>query len=177
MNINSSLVSELTDFEQGLNGWEFRYWMPDDREIRSRIIDTGGFGSKHCFEVYADGTSDDGVFFLQKILTANKESPFVQAAIAWAFKAHKLGDTTTWPRIAYIGTPKDLAIREHKDKFKFFRFDEGVSSCETCDGWLGQMYKLTLKEPLVQLQICVGFKINWETTRTVWVDNIVLNAA
>ena len=136
MNINSSLVSELTDFEQGLNGWEFRYWMPDDREIRSRIIDTGGFGSKHCFEVYADGTSDDGVFFLQKILTANKESPFVQAAIAWAFKAHKLGDTTTWPRIAYIGTPKDLAIREHKDKFKFSGSTRGCRVARRATGGL-----------------------------------------
>lgn len=173
----SQPVFELTDFENGLNGWDFKYWLPEGRELQHGIVDTGGFVSKHCYAVYSDGGDDDGVFFLQKILKADIESPFHNAGVAWAFKAHKSGDVTAWPRVVYVGPPKDLAIRDHKDKFHFFHADNGTSTCETCEGWFGQIYKTTFDRGLEELQICVGFKINWETKRTVYLDNLLLNAA
>jgi hypothetical protein len=172
----SQIVYELTDFEAGMNGWQFKHWMPNGRAISGDIVDTDGFVSKHSFSVTADGHDDDGVFFLQKILKADIEGPFHQASIAWAFKPLMAGAIQSWPRIAYIGPPKDLAILEHKDKFQFFNKDDGTSTCETCDGWHGQMYRRQFEDGLDAIQICVGFKINWEDTRTVFLDNLVLYA-
>lgn len=167
------MVVDFTDFETGMNGWEFKFWMPTGRLAEAKLVDGKGYLSPHCLQMRADGSDDDGIFFLQKVLRADIEGPFTRAAVAWALWDETVGSTTTWPRVAYIGEPQDLANQNAQKKFRWFHWEEGLSRS---NGWYGQMYRVDLDPGLDDLQICIGWKINWETPRTLLMDNILLQA-
>jgi hypothetical protein len=50
-----------------MNGWEFKSWMPNERQSSAKIIDEQGFKSKNCIQFDADGRDDDGLASLVTI--------------------------------------------------------------------------------------------------------------
>lgn len=83
---------------------------------------------------------------------------------------------TAWPRVVYLGPPKDLAKRETQHSFHWFQGQDGMVTCPDCNGWYQHTYKLSFPEGIDELQVRVGWKINWETLRTVQMDNVLLQA-
>ena len=77
----SQIIIDITDFENGMNGWEFKSWMPKTRETSAAIVSVDGLRSKHVLQFDADGRDDDGIFFIQKSYKADIEGPWKQAWI------------------------------------------------------------------------------------------------
>ena len=174
----SQTVVDLSDFEDGTLGpWQFKSWMPAGRKADVKVVALDGFRSKHCLQLEADGRDDDGIFFIQRTLKADIEGPFHTAYLSWWMKGAALRGATSWPRVVYFGPPKDLTKQDTQKAFHWFTYDEGLQTCADCAGWYAHFYKQDFPDGLDELQICVGWKINWETGRTLLMDEVLLVAS
>lgn len=173
----SQMIVDLTDFESGMNGWEVKAWMPNGRKLKSEISHEKGCRSQHCIQFDADGSDDDGIFFLQKVFTSDIEGLWSAAAVSWCFAGAAIIGTTAWPRVIYIGKPIDLAKPDMQHTFHWFKYEDGMETCPECDGWYRHKFAEKFDPPLEQFQVCVGWKINWETPRTLYIDDLLVEAA
>jgi hypothetical protein len=170
----SKPIIDITNFEGGMNGWEFKSWMPNERQSSAKIIDEQGFKSRACLQFDADGRDDDGILFIQKRLKADKTDPWAVVVVSWWFKGPGVIGVTAWPRVVYLGPPKDLAQRETQHQFHWFQGQDNMVTCPDCNGWYQHTYKMSFPDGLDELQVCVGWKINWETLRTLYMDDVLL---
>ena len=169
-------IVDLSDFEAGLGDWKFKKWMPGSRAATCQVVANQGFRSKYCLQFDADGGDDDGIFFIQRNIKADIEGPFQQAQVFWWMRGDALTGTTAWPRVVYVGPPKTLDRQDTQHAFHWFPDDTGLVTCPTCDGWYAHVYKAQFPQGLDELQVCVGWKINWETGRRLFMDDVTLLA-
>jgi hypothetical protein len=76
-------IFDASLFDGSLNGWEFKSWMPEGRQIRHELKCGVGYLGGPGLEIYADGCGDDGIFFLQKRFPVNGLSG--SAFLSWSF--------------------------------------------------------------------------------------------
>ena len=172
----SQPIIDVSDFEAGMNGWEFKFWMPPGRKASMKIIEGEGFRSRHLLQFDADGQDDDGIFFIQKSFASDVEGPWTWAFVSWWLRVEGLTKLNSWPRVVYLGPPKDLAKMETQHSFHWFAGQDGLITCPTCGDWYGHMFKAEFSEGIDTLQVCVGWKINWETRRTLFIDDVLVRA-
>lgn len=162
---------EVSEFTSGMDGWSFRSWMPNDRYARCSVSVDVGCLQKGCLKFEADGRDDDGIFFVQKTVKAPPSSPIHLAGVRWSFQQPP-GTMGAWPRVVYIGPPNDLARMETQHLFTWLdgRHELPVAT----KSWLGHRYHAEIPPGLDEMQVCIGWKINFETERTVLLDDIVI---
>lgn len=172
----SQPIIDVSDYETDMGGWEFKYWMPAGRDVRCRRMEGQGFRSRHLLQFDADGGDDDGIFFLQKSYVSDIEGPWKWAFVSWWIKVEGLAGLNSWPRVVYVGPPKDLARMETQHSFHWFTSQEDLITCPTCGEWYSHIFKADFPEGIDTLQVCVGWKINWETRRTLFIDDVLVRA-
>lgn len=173
----SQPVLDITDFEHDMHGWQFLFWMPPERRASASLVTGEGFKSRGCLRIQADGRDDDGIFFIQLNLKADLEGLWRNAAVSWWLKGEGILEITAWPRVVYLGRPKNLARCETQNEFYWFKGQDGMTTCPDCDGWYRHAYKMFFPEGLEELQICIGWKVNWQAMRTLYLDQLTLSAS
>jgi hypothetical protein len=165
---------DKTDFESGLNGWQFKSWMPASRSARAEIGANFGFSQTGGVLFHAEGQSDDGIFFLEKVL--NIDSKLSCVSVSWFFADFDPHiPINAWPRVVYVGPPRNLALPDTQHVFTWLTgWDRLV---HMGDRRWNQQHYLHILVPGQQVQVCVGWKINWETERTNYIDNLVVMGA
>jgi hypothetical protein len=165
---------ETTFFDAGMEGWEFKKWMPSGREAFAKIKKSPLPNRKNALYLRADGEDDDGIFFIETRIPADIEGGVSTCTVSWRFLLPSLDLINQWPRVVYIGEPLDLARQDAQHKFHWFNGLDGLISCESCGSWRGHTYRVNFKEPLEEVMICIGWKINWETSREFYIDSVSL---
>ena len=80
-----------------------------------------------------------------------------------------------WPRVAYVGRVRDLAQQQTQHDFEWFEGSDRL--IHLADGkWNVQYYSTNLGKGLMEFQVSIGWKINWETIRSGYLDNISVSA-
>jgi hypothetical protein len=145
--------------------------MPGNRAITGSINASRGFVGTAAFVVSADGRDDDGIFFLQKTFDNLEAASW--AFVTWQFAPYDPAeDIGQWPRIAYLGPPRALALPDRQHDFVWFSIRDGLLSSRSELPWNRQCHLQIFQKPLQKVQVCVGWKINWETERELALDNI-----
>ncbi len=167
-----SLV-DFTAFDAGWSGWLLKYWMPNGREVKAQIMSCKGFARSRGVRIYADGRGDDGIFFLEKIFQTPSKIEFV--SLSWFFAEFNPEETINqWPRIVYVGAVDDLARPDRQHDFEWLQGRDLLTELGD-KRWNIQHYVKRL-EPIEQFQVSLGWKINWETERMSYLDNLVVMA-
>ncbi len=91
--------------------------------------------------------------------------------VQWSLKQPP-GEIGAWPRVIYIGPPKDLARRETQHEFTWLNVKDNLPS--TTPGWISHKYHATFDMGLDEVMVCIGWKINFESERTVFLDDITI---
>ena len=156
---------------QGFNAWQFKSWMPASRSARAEIGATFGFSQTGGVRFYADGQGDDGIFFLEKLFSVNSTISCVSVSWFFAdFDPHT--PLNAWPRVIYIGPPRDLALPDTQHEFTWLNGWDRITPMG--DRHWNQQHYLQVIAPSREVQVCVGWKINWETERQSFIDNLVI---
>jgi hypothetical protein len=94
--------------------------------------------------------------------------------LSWTFaRLDPQATINAWPRVAYVGPPKDLANPQSQHDFTWLTgVDQTVPTAGPGD-WNTQYHTTPAKVSDV-LQVCFGWKINWETERLSYIDRIVV---
>lgn len=171
--LRQSFVS-YTSFDQGMGAWELKFWMPNDRAVRAKTRGSPTDPSNKVLQIYADGLDDDGIFFLQTIVSADIEGGISKCGVSWWFTLPSDSIINQWPRVAYIGKPMDLAQQGTQRLFHYFNGRDGLVQTANRPHWYGHTYRQIFSEPLDEVMICIGWKINWESERTFLLDDIIL---
>lgn len=165
------IFSEQTDFENGMNEWEFKSWMPDSREATSEVFQYPKSGPGQVLKIFADGRDDDGIIFIEKQFITPELTNHVQ--ISWRFAQYSpkalIG---VWPRVIYIGPKKDLAQKETQHEFVWLAGSQNVVYNPGDEEWATSFFSTKLPRKVKNIQISVGWKINWETKRESFIDMI-----
>ena len=162
---------DKTDFESGFGGWQFKYWMPATRSAHAEIGPNFGFSRSNGVRFHADGQGDDGIFFLEKMFSIDPNPACVSLSWFFAdFDPHT--PINAWPRVAYIGRPRDLALQETQHLFTWLDGSDRLTNLG--DGHWNQRHYLQDITPMKEIQVSVGWKINWETERLSFIDNLVV---
>jgi hypothetical protein len=162
---------EVTDFETGFNGWQFKFWMPNKRIARAEIEPTSGLLKTNGVRFYADGRGDDGIFFLEKIFRVSPKLSCISVSWFFAdFDPHT--PVTAWPRVVYVGPPRDLAQPDTQHVFTWLTDVDRLTHLG--DGRWNQQHYLQNLSPCLEVQVCLGWKINWETERVSYIDGLVV---
>ena len=162
---------EVTDFETGFNGWQFKCWMPHKQIARAEIEPTARLLKTHGVRLYADGRGDDGIFFLEKIF---RVSPQISClAVSWFFANFDPHTTVNaWPRVIYLGPPRDPAQPATQHVFTWLT--DGDRLTHLGDGRWNQQHYLQNVSPCFEVQVCLGWKISWETEHVSYIDGLVV---
>jgi hypothetical protein len=162
---------DRTDFEGGFNGWQFKSWMPNEREARAELVANAGVLGTPGVRIYADGRDDDGIFFLEK--TIRLESRQSCVAVSWLFADFNPSQVIgAWPRVVYVGPPRDLARPETQHELVWLRGSDRLLHLGDLH-WNQQCY-MQAAPAVSEMQICVGWKIQFETERFSRIDSIVI---
>jgi hypothetical protein len=168
---------EWATFENGMNGWVFKSWMPKNHSATCTLREGPGFSSPNFLHFYADGTGDDGIFFIQKEIRGDIEGGITFVQVSWWFEppddpAQVVG---SWPRVVYIGPQKDLAQEQTHYSFIWFEGTAGLSNHEGSRKWYNQAYRVKLDTPNEVLLVAIGWKINFESEREFLMDDVLLS--
>ena len=170
---NPPKLLDFTDFENGLNGWSFKFWMPKEREAIAQIKAESGYCQTNGLRIFADGLDDDGIFFVEKIFTMTE--PTTYAVVSWSFAPYDpnapIGE---WPRVVYAGPVKDLARQETQHEFVWLTNEDNLHTLPGAGKWNNHHYVEQWHESLYEIQVCIGWKINFETTREQFLDNLLV---
>ena len=165
---------DYTDFESGLNGWQFRSWMPNNRIANAEVLSDSGFLGTSGVHLYADGRDDDGIFYLEKVYRLSTDVTTI--AVSWFFADFNPStDINAWPRVVYVGPMKDLASPDLQHEFTWIMGTDNLVSLG--DGRWNEHHVIQQIKRSTEFQVCVGWKINWETERVSYLDNLVVLAA
>lgn len=161
----------ISEFTSDMEGWEFKSWMPNGRHAHCSWVPSDGATHLGCLRFEADGRDDDGIFFVQTSIKADIQGLVHLVGVRWSFK-QPAGEIGSWPRVVYIGPPKDLARQETQHEFTWLTAKDNVPS--STPEWIDHKFHSTFPEGLEEVIVCIGWKINFETERTVHLDNIRL---
>ena len=162
---------DVSEFTSDMEGWTFRYWMPNNRQVRCSWVSDEGATNPGCLRFDADGLDDDGIFFIEKSITADIEGPIHLIGARWSIKQPP-GEIGSWPRAVYIGPPKDLQHQATQHAFAKLIGKDNMPSANP--GWIDHKYQAAFPSGLEEAAICIGWKINFETRRTVFLDDVSL---
>ena len=168
--MNAMSKFDLTTFDSGWNGWSFKCWMPKGRIATADLGKSAGFGDTVGVRFQSDGLGDDGIFFLEKIFPATQASSVLVSWVFAEFDPEKV--INQWPRAVYVGPVCDLARGDRQDNFTRLERSDGL--IHLGDRRWNVQYHVASFKPLDQLQISVGWKINYETERTSYLDNLIV---
>ena len=166
--------SFVYDFDNSFEGWRWQWAQgagdagyppyPDDPWIGEvTLSDVRGYNDDTSlkFDMNPDGSLDDGTLWIEKAFTISANTP-TEVSLSFQLWNDEYSDFNNFD-------VKSCISEQNPDVQDDFTH---IGWTDTAAGWVEHSYQQTVTSSSGQAWVAVGIRVNWETPRLYWIDQV-----